>query len=175
MVISPRDVWGWCKAIFSVRINGIQRWHVQVYVHDSYQLNIEVWFLLQSRGRSRFIRITSWRCQLFQKMPIKSMMTQCVQRTYFIVSISACSFWIIFSLPLSSSVELRSNTFTKDKEWKKTVKTEFGLFTELTGDLSEQWSLRSKHLLQPTRWTKMLLPLNIVKLCNNTPACLSAW
>lgn len=49
------------KSIFSVRINGIQRWYVQVYVHDSYQLNIEVWFLPRSRGRSRFIRITSRR------------------------------------------------------------------------------------------------------------------
>lgn len=53
------------KTIFSVRTNGIQRWYVQAYVHDSHQLNIEVWFLLQSKVRSRFIRLTSGRSVFF--------------------------------------------------------------------------------------------------------------
>lgn len=53
------------KAIFSVKINGILRWYVQAYAHDSHQLNIEVWFLLQSKVRSRFIRITSGRSVFF--------------------------------------------------------------------------------------------------------------
>lgn len=164
------------KAIFSVRINGIQKWHVQIYVHDSYQLNIEVWFLLQSRVRSRFIRTTSWRSGFFsatEKITVLENLhkvcddTVCPEEVFY--SKHFCLFllnyiFMVIIFLIWTKVKYIHQGWRMEKDSKN---REFSPFSELIGDLSEQWSLRSKEILQPTGWLK--LPLYIVKLYNNLP------